>query len=76
MSVTRIFLNAYTVGLLKCKDIINYISQYQIAFNKLLSLLNNNFWMSKKTIEMILQGSLLCHLGKDYSALVLAIETV
>lgn len=31
--------------------------------------------MSKKTIEMTLQGSLLRHLGKDYSALVSAIET-
>ena len=31
--------------------------------------------MSKKTIEMTLQGSLLHHLGKDYAALVSAIET-
>lgn len=31
--------------------------------------------MSKKTIEMALQGSLLRHLGKDYLALVSAIKT-
>ncbi len=32
--------------------------------------------MSKKTVEMALQRSLLRHLGKDYLALVSAIETV
>ena len=31
--------------------------------------------MSKKTVKMTLQGSLLQHLGKDYSALVSAIKT-
>lgn len=48
--------------------------RYQIVFDKLFSLLNDDSWMSKRTIEMILQGSLLRHLGKDYSALVSAIE--
>ena len=32
--------------------------------------------MSKKTVEIALQGSLLRHLGKDYSALVSAIKMV
>ena len=31
--------------------------------------------MSRKTVEITLQGSLLRHLGKDYSALISAIET-
>lgn len=34
----------------------------------------DDLWMSKKTIKMILQGSLLQHLDKDYAALVLAIK--
>ena len=42
ISVTRIILNIYSVRLLEYKDIINYTSRYQIAFVKLLSLLNNN----------------------------------
>lgn len=54
---------------------MEYTSRYQIAFDKILSLLNDNSWMSKKTVEMTLQSSLLRHLGKDYSALVSAIET-
>lgn len=40
MNVIRIFLDAYTVKLLDYNDVINYISRYQIAFDKLLSLLN------------------------------------
>ena len=75
MSVTRIFADALTTKLSDCKDIMEYTSRYQIAFDKILSLLNEDSWMSKKTIEMALQGSLLRHLGKDYSALVSAIET-
>ena len=75
MSVTRIFLDACAVRLSNCTDVIDYTSRYQIAFDKLLSLLNNKSWMSKKTMEMTLQGSLLRHLGRDYAALVSAIET-
>ena len=75
MSVTRIFADALTTKLSDCKDIMEYTSRYQIVFDKILSLLNEDSWMSKKTIEMALQGSLLQHLEKDYSALISAIET-
>ena len=77
MSVIRIFSDACNVRLLDCKDVVDYTSRYQIAFDKILSLINENedSWISKKTIEMTLQGNLLRHLGKDYSALVSAIET-
>lgn len=73
ISVTRIFLDTYVVKLLDCTDVINYTSHYQIPFNKLLSLFNNKFQMSKKTLEMILQRSLLCHFGRNYTAFVSAI---
>lgn len=75
MSVSRVFVNACNVKLLDCKDVVDYTSCYKIAFNKLLSLINEEFWMSKKGIEMTLQGSLLQHFGKGYSALVSAIKT-
>lgn len=75
MSVTCTFAEVLNTKLSDCKDIVEYTSRYQIAFDKILSLLNDDSWMSKKTIEMTLQGSLLRHLGKDYSALVSAIET-
>lgn len=75
MSVTWIFSDTCSVKLSDCIDIIDYTSRYQTAFDKILSLINGDSWMSKKTIEMTLQGNLLRHLGKDCSALVSAIET-
>ena len=77
MSITRIFLDAYNVKLSDCKDIVNYISRYQIVIDKILSLINGNgdFWISRKTIEITLQRNFLRHRGKDYLALVSAIET-
>ena len=75
MSVTRLFVDACNIKLSNCKDIIDYTSRYQTAFDNILSLIGEDSWMSKKTIEITLQGCLLRHLGKDYSALVSAIET-
>lgn len=37
-----------------CKDIVKYTSWYQIAFDKIFSLLNNDLWMSKKSVKMTL----------------------
>ena len=75
MSVSRVFVDACNVKLSDCKDVVDYTSRYQIAFDKLLSLITEESWMSRKSIEMALQGSLLRRLGKSYSALVSAIET-
>lgn len=75
MSATRIFSDACTVKLSECKDVISYTSRYQVAFDKIVSLSTEGGWMSQKTVEMTLQGNLLRDLGKNYSALVSAIET-
>lgn len=75
MSVTRIFADVYNVKLSDCKDVLDYTSCYQIAFNKLVSLISTEGWMSWKTVEMTLQRSLLRHLEQNYSAFVSAIET-
>ena len=76
MTVTCIFTDAYNVKLLDCRDIIDYTSRYQIAYDKILRLIgDNSAWISKKTIELTLQGNLLRHFGKEYSALVTTIET-
>ena len=75
ISVTYMFADALNTNFSDCKNVIKYTSQYHIAFDKILSLLNEDLWMFKKTIEMTLQGSLLWYLGKDYSALVSVIET-
>ena len=76
MTVTDIFSAACNVKLSDCRDIIDYISRYQIAYDKILRLIrDNSAWISKKTIKLTLQGNLLRHLGKEYSALVTTIET-
>ncbi len=76
MTVTRVFSDACNVKLSDCRNIIDYTSRYQIAYDKILSLIGeNSTWISKKTVELTLQGNLLRHLGKDYSALVTTIET-
>ncbi len=75
MSVIRVFSDAFTIKLSECKDVLEYISRYQIAFVKIMSLITKNGLMSQKTVEMTLQGNLLRHLGKENSALVSGIET-
>lgn len=67
------FVNACNV---KLSDVVDYTNRYQVAFKKLLSIINEESWMSRKSLEMTLQGILLQHLGKGYSALVSAIETM
>ncbi len=75
MSVSRVFVDALNVKPSDCKDVVDYTSRSQIAFDKLLSLITEESWMSRKSIEMAIQRGLLRHLGKGYSALVLAIKT-
>lgn len=54
MNVIKIFINAYIVKHLDCKDIIDYTSRYQIIFDKIFSLINKNLEISKKTIKIML----------------------
>ena len=73
--MTKIFLDAYAVKLSDCTDVIDYTRHYQIAFDKLFSLHNNKSYISKKTIKIILQGSLLRYLGREYTTFITTIET-
>lgn len=75
MSISQVFVNTCNIKLLNCKNVVDYTSCYQIAFNRLLSLIIKKSWISKKSIEIALQRSFLWHLGKSYMALVLAIKT-
>lgn len=42
ISITHIFLNVSNVRLSDCKDVVDYINRYHIAFDKILSLINDN----------------------------------
>lgn len=51
MSVTFMLTNAFNTKLLDCKNVIKYTSQYQILFNKIVSLLNKDLYMFKRTFH-------------------------
>lgn len=55
MSIICIFFDSCNMKFLDNKDVINYTSYYQIALDKILSLINKNkdFWISKKIIKII-----------------------
>ena len=76
MSVTKIFCEAYNMKLSDCKDVMDYTGRYQVAFDEIQSLITEDSWMSKRTVEMTLQKSLLQYFGREYSTLISAIETV
>lgn len=42
MSIIHIFSEDYNIKLSDCKDVVNYTSRYHIAFNKILSLINDS----------------------------------
>lgn len=42
MSVIYIFSDAFNTKLLDCKDVMDYTSQYQVTFDKIFSLLNED----------------------------------
>lgn len=54
MSMTKIFLDTCAVKLFNYNNVIDYTSRYQIAFDKLLNLLNTKSWMFKKIIKITL----------------------
>lgn len=75
IKVICIFFDTCNIKLLDCKNIVNYTSHYQIAFDKIFSLINENkdSWISKKIIKIIFQKNFLKHFAKNYSVLVLKI---
>lgn len=54
INITYIFVNICNIKLFNCKNIINYTSQYQIVFDKILNLINKNSQIFKKNIMIIL----------------------
>lgn len=51
MSVIRMFADTFNTKLSDCKDIAKYTSWYQIAFDKIVSLLNEDLWIFKRLLR-------------------------
>lgn len=52
MSISQVLVNACNVKLSDYKNIVDYTNHYQVALNKLLSLINKKFWMFRKSVKM------------------------
>lgn len=75
MSVSRVFVNICNIKFSDYKDVINYTNGYQIIFNKLFNSIIEESWISRKSIEIALQGNFLRHLRKSYLTFISAIKT-
>ena len=54
MYISHIFEDVCNVRLPEYNNVIDYTSGYQIAFDKFISFINKDSWMSKKNIKMTL----------------------
>lgn len=70
------FFDICNIKFSECKHDVNYTSHCQVVYDKIFGLIEeNSTQISKKTVELTLQGNFLKHLGKDYLALVTSIKT-
>ena len=70
MSTSRLIYEATTKRLSDFKNIHKYISHYQAAFDKVVSLLTEIFSYTRQIIEMYFQATMLMNIGIEYLALV------
>ena len=74
MSTSRIMYEATTKKLSDFKNVHEYTSHYQAAFDKVVSLLTKTSSYTRQSTEMYFQATMLMNIGADYSALVSAIQ--
>lgn len=76
ITVTCIFSDTCNVKLSDYRNIIDYISCYQITYNKIFNYIRENLTkILKKTVKLILEKNLLKYFDKDYLALMIIIKT-
>ncbi len=57
------------------KDVVEYTSSYQAAFDKITSLLKDDSNLTIKSAEMLHQGAMLMNISEEYTSLISTIET-
>lgn len=73
ISMSRLIYKITTKKLANFKNVHEYTSSYQTAFDKVVSLLTNSSYYTCKSIEMYFQVTMLMNIGTKYSAFVSAI---
>ncbi len=74
MSTSRIIYEATSHKLSDFKNVTEYTSSYQAAFDKIGSLLADSSPYTRASTEAYLQATMLMNIGSEYSALVSSIQ--
>ncbi len=75
MSTSRILLEMAKTKLSDCKNIDEYISVYQAAYNQICGLMTEDSNLSIKEAGMLLQAVMLLNMGNEYAGIVSTIES-
>lgn len=75
MSTSRILLETPKTKLSDCKDIDEYSSVYQVAYNQICDLTIEDSDLSTKRTGMLLQVAMLFNMGNEYAGIVSTIES-
>lgn len=76
MGLSRILHTASRKKMSDFKDVVEYTSSYQAAFDKITSLLKEDSNLIIKSAEMLLQGAMLMNISEEYTSLISTIKTV
>ena len=75
MSISGLIMETMKLRLSDCKDIHEYCSKYQEAFDTVCGLLPTDTEISAKAAEVLLQAGLLTGMENEYSSIVSMMET-
>lgn len=75
MSTSRKILETAKIILSDCKDIHEYTSAYQEAYDNVCSLTTDDSDLTTKGASMLLQAALLMNTGSEYTGIVSTIES-
>ncbi len=75
MSISRLIMETMKLRLSDCKDINEYCSKYQEAFNTVCGLISTDTEIPAKVAEVLLQAGLLTGMENEYSSIVSVMET-
>ncbi len=74
MSTSRLIHEATTKKLSDFKDVHNFTSSYQAAFDKKANFLTEISHYTRQSIEMYFQATMLMNIGPEYFGLISAIQ--
>ncbi len=74
ISTSHLVHETTTKKLSDFKDVHDFTSSYQAAFDKVANLLTETLYYTRQSIEMYFQATMLMNIGLEYSGLISAIQ--